>query len=101
MTNYIVTIGRNVGDEPMDDDKWREFQDRVRYAIAKNGYEFITQAVGHGYWEDTVEDSAIWVFTGGEGKAYQLHTELGHLAYYFEQDAIAWQEVASPKFIRP
>lgn len=100
MTNYIVTIGRNVGDEAMTEERWTQFRDRVRYAIAKHGYKFITQAVGHGYWEDTIEDSAIWVFTG-EGKAYLLHTELGHLAYQYEQDAIAWQEVASPKFIRP
>jgi len=100
MTNYIVTIGRNVGDEAMTEDRWNEFRERVACAIGRHGFTILTEAVGQGFWEDSVEDSAIWVFTG-EGKDYFLHTELSHLAYYFEQDAIAWQKVDRVQFVRP
>lgn len=100
MTNYIVTIGRNVGDEPMEATEWLEFREKVATAILRHGFTVLTEAVGEGFWEGDVEDSAIWVFTG-EGTEYLLHNELGHLAYAYGQDAIAWQKVDRPQFIRP
>lgn len=100
MTNYIVTIGRNIGDEAMDAQEWGMFRAKVCGAILRRGFTLLTEAVGTGHWDGGQEDSAIWVFTG-DGASYLLHRELEHLAYQYEQDAIAWQKVDTVQFVRP
>lgn len=96
---YIqVNIGRNVGNTPMLDDKWNEFQGRVAFAIynAANCWEAFSLIdntelhTGFGAYDGVTEESCHISSYWEDGfDLDQLKTELAELKTWFGQDAIA------------
>jgi hypothetical protein len=106
MKTATVTIGRNIGNEPMSQTEWNNFIDQTTNALKA----FETQVyglgdtwtelhLGQGSWNGITEDSAKITlfyqepkssFTNDEQEAEDdLRKTLGDLAYRFEQDAVA------------
>lgn len=105
-----VTIGRNVGNEPMDDTQWRRFQQDVRDVIATAVYAEMRDRIGarfpfadiethygEGEWDGVKEESAhlsLYFPTPAGVAAHRvrsmLDADLGTLAYDYDQDAIAY-----------
>src|SRR5689334_14573979 len=80
-----ICLGRNVGDEPMDDVRWQYFVEEVVDLVGKHGGEVFTIAFGGGAWDGISEESAVIVFgAAAEGFA----AELSILASSYDQDAI-------------
>jgi hypothetical protein len=80
-----ISIGRNIGHEPMDYSQWGSFIADVEDLIRNHGGQVYTIAYGNGAWEDVPEESAVIVFAG----AYDIDQDLSSLASWYGQDAIA------------
>jgi hypothetical protein len=80
-----ISIGRNIGTEPMDDILWEYFVDDVLKLINKHGGEVYTIAYGGGAWDGVSEESAVIVFAGA---AEEFADELSMLASSYGQEAI-------------
>ena len=99
MFSYTVTIGRNVGTEPMSDERWEEFQTSVTidFNFVVNGFQAGAgqweEHRGQGIWEGTPEDSfKVTVLLEEEipkDRLDQLRRYLSENARLFDQDAIA------------
>lgn len=68
MFAHTVTIGRNIGDKPMDRETWEHFQKAVlntlKYAFSPRQIEWHEIHFGRGEWNGVREDSAkITLFT--------------------------------------
>lgn len=85
-----VSIGRNVGDEPMSTNVWRDFARATESAIdfVKTEY-YVRNANGAGGWQDNPEDSKTWVFSMDTTKLSILEWRMSDLCDLFKQDAIA------------
>ena len=102
MTNYVVSIGRNIEDTPMIETQWVAFTAEILQAIDKNDGKLFTFAKGDGEYDGLVEETAVFVFEiADNGPTYRLEKTLGHIAYKFGQECIAWQEVKTVRFIAP
>ena len=86
-TTVVVGIGRNVGDEPMSDERWADFRaataDEVFFASGKLHFE----GEGTGYFEGRAERSYTLVAT--VENPVGLYHALADLAREFNQDSIA------------
>ena len=97
VAHFAITIGRNVGHEPMDDDAWTRFKAAIEWEIETilRGTLYVRGNEGEGEWEEedgTKVSETNAVFTGeiDLAKAWTLeHVSLPQLAYEFKQDAIA------------
>jgi hypothetical protein len=92
-SQVTVTIGRNVGTEPMDDADWETFAIATQYAVSEEVEPTATYGafVGNGGWEDTPEESAVLIFIAGRHASIAtLDRALAQVADAFDQDAIAW-----------
>ena len=87
MTTGAITIGRNVGLEPMPDGTWTQFIDEVSALITRCGGVVYIAGYGSGEWDGVAEESAVITFEGVE--ADDLTDGLVFLAAMYEQDAIA------------
>lgn len=89
----FVTIGRNVGTEPMSDHHWQKFQDLLADRL---GALLLPTATfgpfyGRGEWDGVTEESAVFSLTVGyTTQVEHVESVLGQLADLFEQDAIAY-----------
>ena len=102
MTNYVVSIGRNAGSAVLDDIAWLTFRDDVKRVIKENDGRLHSIALGDGEYDGLVEETAVFVFEiADNGPTYRLEKTLGHIAYKFGQECIAWQEVKTVRFIAP
>lgn len=94
-----VSIGRNVGDVPMDDETWQEFQDLVIHAVSN--WEWVgvdTRAVGQSRFGNMSEETAVFIwFDKNSPLSSQCLSELGDIARRFGQESIAWS-VAPTQF---
>jgi hypothetical protein len=81
-----ISIGRNVGTQPMDDSQWGSFVADIEDLVRKHGGEVHTVAYGNGAWDGVPEESAVIVFAGA---AEGFDQELSALASWYDQDAIA------------
>lgn len=88
MESVTVTIGRNVGDEPMGADAWKVFGELVQRALADAGAEVWTDAQYTGSWEGVSEDARIFLAGADALDAHTLRRALGRIAGEFRQDAI-------------
>jgi hypothetical protein len=85
-----VSIGRNVGDEPMAAHKWSAFRAAVRNTILDNmGEIFVDGATSRGAWEGVSETSATWVAAIEPWQVPYLEVEFSRFCRDFSQDAIA------------
>lgn len=92
----VVTIGRNVGAEPMPVSSWVSFQLAVRHAIQDCGGVIVQQpAIGAectsqtGSWEGAaVEDASTFVAFVPQLRAYEVSPALERIASRFRQEAI-------------
>ena len=100
MLSYTVTIGRNVGTEPMSTQRWEEFQATVlaeleyRFSAYQPGAYTIEEHTGYGYWESGREEShkitALVEEALGLDHLEYLRRDLAAVAGQFDQDAIAF-----------
>lgn len=88
-----VTIGRNVGDEPMSLAAWRDFQDTLVLHVTnvlKPSLQF-GPFFGEGSWQGVTEQSVVFTFVVGYTTSVDdVNSVLTGLAIRFGQDAIAY-----------
>lgn len=89
----VVSIGRNVGDEPMSTEEWLLFKHEVRDSMNIASAVVYAEAEGQGEWEGVGEETCVWIFSVvSDMRKEELRHELADLSDYFQQDAIAWLE---------
>ncbi len=100
MHEYSVTIGRNVGKEPMLSARWRQFRERVSNAllvvaaIDDQIIDAIDVTTGHdGEWNSISEDMARVTLRVShplsKDAMQKLHIRLGNLATAYRQECVA------------
>jgi hypothetical protein len=97
-----ISLGRNVGDEPMADDVWRDFRIAVEETIMDNETLVTadTYAPGTSNWNGDAEDTLVLVWFDKMSPLRQVTVkQLESIAKEFKQEAIAWA-VAEPKFVK-
>jgi hypothetical protein len=117
-----LTVGRNIGREPLSELDWAEFQARIDQAVASfvehlpGSFVTVSGNVGEGFWfEDgqrISEDNAVWLiqyqllfardeFSEDEleaiaknqaGAFISLADDVAHIVHAFGQDAFALTE---------
>lgn len=93
-----VSIGRNIGETPMPDDRWAAFQDDVWDALIDLGTVF-TLAEGDGIYDGRVERSAVAVAEVDEADLPYLRDRLAVLAGRYQQECIALAVVPRVEFV--
>jgi hypothetical protein len=91
-----VSIGRNVGEVPMDDDMWRNFRISVEECIMDNERAVVadTYAPGTSRWGDMNEECLVLVwFDIAQQLSDKTQQLLAEIATEFKQEAIAWAVV--------
>lgn len=96
-TSTVVSIGRNVGDQPLSTAEWTRFKsqalEEVRFAAALKGGQVVFHGEGQGQWagEDgvTVFEGSFTVVAAGPVDTDLLAETLAVLAWEFGQEAIA------------
>lgn len=93
MFQLQVSIGRNIGAEPMSADLWRSFQDDARanlYAHTTGDERTVEFHYGTGVWDGVAEESAhVTIHTVRDYDRAGLTRALAVLAHVYGQDAIA------------
>tara|TARA_R100000773_G_C4214576_1_gene113485 strand:+ start:1475 stop:1843 length:369 start_codon:yes stop_codon:yes gene_type:complete len=90
-TTHTITIGRNVGNQPLSNHRWKGFKSCIESFIdSHNGIIFVNSA-GNGIWVDSKgqeikEENHTFVFSSME---FLNKSELKRIAKLFKQDAIA------------
>lgn len=95
----VVSIGRNIGSEPMHHYHWTDFKADV-WALLKDLGTVVFHGDNVGY---TLEEDAYTIIVDrptGWGEVIWLHAEMGKLARKYYQDAIA-MTVGDVRFIGP
>ena len=92
----VITIGRNIENEPMGDTRWDSFVGEVNEIVKNRSLQVYTaRAYGEGRWENPtgggviIESSCSWVFEMEEASAKYFKNALHELAKKYEQDGIA------------
>lgn len=92
-SQVTVTIGRNVGNVPMSDDYWYDFQSMI-YGYLRESLRVgdVFKYGGIGEWNGSEEESFIFVAIENQYPAStkQFGETLSRIAKEFSQDAIAW-----------
>ena len=95
--SITVTIGRNVGDVPMSERRWHEFDTDVQGTLANNVFArqiiAVERHLGRGSWEGVEEDSIKITYLLKSALTDEaiatLSRDLSELAWFYDQDAIA------------
>jgi len=97
--NVIVSIGRNIGSEPMNNQKWDVFRGLVKNEVYRYCADIYFIGTGQGLYGGTTEESftVIGGFNEG-GSKLNLKRALGGLARDFGQECIA-VTFANPEFV--
>jgi hypothetical protein len=86
----FVTIGRNVGMEPMSRQKWRSFRQATRLVLDATVGSPDFEIVGFGgRWGGVAEMAAVFVVLGTVTRLDLLMERLKELAASYGQEAIA------------
>lgn len=95
MQTITVTIGRNVGTEPLTLDAWNQYVSSVRRAVDAATSELWVATPYRGSWDGTPEDAFVFhgaALDGDNAEDYgtlpALRSRLAILATYYGQDAI-------------
>lgn len=98
MDSLTITIGRNIGTEPMDEIRWRAFKLHI-VAMAMNTMpdtdRLLFSFTGQNEWNGIAEESFMVQVVGtfnhpADVTSARLEETLGFPAYWWEQDAIAF-----------
>jgi hypothetical protein len=81
-----ISIGRNVGDEPMPKSQWRKFVADVLWAVSQSGGTVYATAYGKGEWDGIPERNAVVTFANADPS---LNEKLRTLAKQYRQEAIS------------
>jgi len=94
MYSISITIGRNIGNKPMDKDLWIEFKDAVNEQLLYLKLHITVTNQGTGVWEGITEEN--FIVKGIREKPFadneidRLAKNLSVLSAKFKQDAIAY-----------
>ncbi len=101
MSTY-VSIGRNVGDQPLNATDWTEFISRTSMTVYEFAGPLVSYATGHGVYNDSPEDTFIVVGaqTPNPHDASCLRIALRALARAYGQECIALA-ICEPEFLTP
>lgn len=91
MLSYTITIGRNVGTEPMSEPDWVEFRVLVEQTIEtllRPDALFVYDGMGE--WSGDAEESTAFLAISEVPAGAALDHRLGMLAEAFGQEAIGW-----------
>ena len=83
---HTITIGRNIGADPMPNHKWQGFKSAIESFIDSHESEIFVKSEGYGIWDGIKESNFTFVFTT------KKHLDIDHLkrlSKLFKQDAIA------------
>lgn len=89
---YVLSIGRNVGNEPMSEPAWRTFKASLGDTCEAFGLSIVFKGEGEGIYEGESEQSYTVVATGAirsDGSPLSFSASLKILARTFRQEAIA------------
>lgn len=101
MATVTVSIGRNVGSQPMSDNDWTNFISVVGASIKRDANAvFVDAAASRGEWDGIAEDSRTWVADIDEWDLGALRGSLAEWARTFMQDAIAFT-VGATELVNP
>lgn len=99
METVTVTIGRNVGVEPLAADAWNAFVASTRAAVEAATSELFAVAAYKGSWDGVSEDAALFygpLVTDDQGAVLAaLRSRLAVLASYYGQEGIGLSVGAS------
>lgn len=93
---HIITIGRNIGTDPMTDVAWSTFQADMQDILAGEAphWEILSTHTGEGEWDGIPEDSAIITMVHSKPLSPKnLMSIRGKIAYKcreYKQEAIAF-----------
>lgn len=91
-----VSIGRNIGDQPMSSDQWSAFRFALLDVLDKGEHLFTTSGRSHSRWGD--EDSLTVAVDVLEEQIPAIRSALAQLAADYQQQTIALT-IADPEFI--
>lgn len=99
MKNVTVSIGRNIGENPMSDAAWDDFREGV-FQACENAGEIHFFGDGVGVYEGKEEESYTVTLTLKDEYDITLLRHLSDYCIIFEQDCIAvtWGET---DFVKP
>lgn len=91
MTRTVtITVGRNIGTEPMHDCEWDELRTDLRALLARLGATVhVDCAAGRGTWDGIEEENVTTVAGLDAGALDALATGVATLRDRFRQDAVA------------
>lgn len=89
---YVVSIGRNIGSEPMSATEWSNFQRSLVATLEAYGLAVVFKGEGEGIYEDEREDSFTLIAVGElslRSSPLSFNASLATLAREYRQEAIA------------
>lgn len=90
IVTVTISIGRNIGDEPMGDYQWEEYRNAISGYLARFADTvYVDGAHSRGEWDGIPEDSATWVAAVPVGNVNGLRASLVLDCWTYDQDAIA------------
>lgn len=91
MPTIVISIGRNIGDEPMPLDRWLSFTLDVLQAVEG---EQLFVGYGVGQYEGGAEESFTIIASGSVSR-----DTLAHLSEKYEQQSIAYSVINQTEFV--
>jgi len=95
MKTIVISAGRNIGAQPMGDDRWSDLRHQIGATLADSGAIIFTRdALGSGEWTDASgslirEESVTYVGAIEDAVLDALSRNISRIASQFNQDAIA------------
>ncbi len=100
MDSLTITIGRNIGETPMDELSWRAFKVHVWCTAVNlvpdhNSDRIVMDYTGHNSWQGVTEESYKVEIVGtfpypADLIAARLEIDLAYASEHWHQDAIAY-----------
>lgn len=84
MSQATITIGRNIGNVPMHDYVWENFQAEISDLFS----ELYVSSPFQGQWENVIEESYLFIGEIRPEMLDKLEVKLSHVAKVYNQDAI-------------
>lgn len=91
MSTVTLSIGRNIGADPMPAEDWTTFRAYLNLAAVECGLDVVFTGTGAGIWQGEISEDAHTVvgLTTDATDLEELARSLGQLARAYRQDAIA------------
>ena len=90
VATVTISIGRNVGDEPMSDGEWVAFCSDIWQALYDaDATVYVDEAKSVGEWDGIREESRTWVASVDDSVIDWIRISLAEFCRTYRQDAIA------------